>query len=65
MRSLGNIYISSSLTLARQKLLKKTHYENFPQNTKGSPGSFPEAVAQWFSVKEMFLGISQDSRETS
>ena len=59
------IYISSSSTLARQTLLKKTHYENFPQNAQGSPGSFPEAVAQWFSVKEMFLGILQDSQETS
>ena len=51
------IYISSSSTLARQKLLKKTHYENFLHNAKGSPRSFPEAVAQWISVKEMFLGI--------
>ena len=28
--------------------------------TKDSPGSFPEAVARWFSVKEMLLGISQE-----
>ena len=31
--------------------------------TKGSPGSFPEAVARWFSVKEILLRISQNSQK--
>ena len=39
---------------------KDTTCKGFPQNAKDSPGSFPEAVAQRVSLKEMFLRISQN-----
>ena len=39
---------------------KDTFCKEFPQNAKDIPGSFPEAVVLRFSVKEVFLGISQN-----
>ena len=40
---------------------KDTFFKEFPQNAKNfHPGSFPEAVVWRFSVKEVFLRISQN-----
>ena len=36
--------------------------KEFPENAKDLPGSFPEAVVQRVSLKEMFLRISQNSK---
>ena len=44
-------------------LIKKIHFtEAFPK-ILNCLESFPEAVVQWFSVKEILLGISQYSQE--
>ena len=42
---------------------KDAFYKEFPQNTKDSSGSFPEAVVWNFSLKEEFLSIFQNSQE--
>ena len=45
-------------------LKKDTFCKEFPQNTKDSSGSFPEAVVRGFSLKEVFLRISQIHRKS-
>ena len=40
-----------------------TFCKEFPQNAKDSSGSFPEVVVRRFSLKELFLRISQNSQE--
>ena len=42
---------------------KDTFCKEFPQNAKDSSGSFLEAVLRMFSLKEVFLRISQNSKE--
>ena len=44
-------------------LKNDTFCNEFPQNTKDSSGSFPEAVVRRFSLKEVFLRISQNLQE--
>ena len=44
-------------------LKSDTFCKQFPQNAKDSSGSFPEAVVQRFSLKEVFLRILQNSLE--
>ena len=41
---------------------KNTFCKEFPQNAKDFPGSFQEAVVRRFSVKEVFLRVSQNSQ---
>ena len=46
------------------RLVKKDIFcKEFPQNATDSPESFPEAVVQRFSLKEIFLKISQNLQE--
>ena len=44
-------------------LKKDTFCKEFPQNAKDSSESFPEAVVRRFSLKDVFLRISQNLQE--